>query len=149
SGQPPGVRRAIRAIFINPNNEYLLNFIPLHTFAAFIRSECEWKPRDAFLDAAAQWLPCFETVTKPLTLTDLLLLADCFYLPHSEGPEAERLLIFVHRLLTKPIESWGKDYSEVFNVFARIQTLFDRLTELRDRELSDAWSRYGWELKEE
>jgi hypothetical protein len=32
---------------------------------------------------------------------------------------------------------------------ARIQQLFDRLTELRDRELFDAWSRRVWELKEE
>lgn len=149
SGRPPDLRRAVRGIFINPNNEYLLNYIPLHTFAAFIRSECEWKPRDAFLNAAAQWLPCFETVTKPLTLADLLLLADCFYLPHSEGPEAERLLMLVDSLLTEPIKRWGNAYSQFLDLFARIQTLFDRLTELRDRELFDAWSRYAWELKEE
>ena len=35
----------------------------------------------------------------------------------------------------------------MFNV--RIQRLFDRLAELRDRELFDAWSRRIWELKEE
>ena len=93
--------------------------------------------------------PCFETVTKPLALADLVLLADCFYLPHSEGPEAERLLMLVDRLLTEPIESWGNAYAEFSNVYARIQTLFDRLTELRDRELFDAWSRHAWELKEE
>ena len=149
SGRPPDLRRAVRGIFINPNNEYLINFIPLRTFAAFLRGEGEWKPRDAFLNAAAQWLPCFETVTKPLTLADLILLADCFYLPHSEGPEAERLLMLVDRLLTEPIESWGNAYAEFSDLYARIQTLFDRLTELRDRELFDAWSRYAWELKEE
>ena len=77
------------------------------------------------------------------------MLADCFYLPHSEGPEAQRLLILIDGLLTEPIECWGNAYAEFSNVFARIQTLFDRLTELRDRELFDAWSRYAWELKEE
>jgi protein O-GlcNAcase/histone acetyltransferase len=149
SGRTPGLRRAVRGIFINPNNEYPLNFIPVHTFAAFIGSENEWKPRDAFLNVAAKWLPCFETVTKPLPLADLVLLADCFYLPHSEGLKAERLLMLVDRLLTEPIESWGNDYAEFSNVYARIQTLFDRLTQLRDRELFDAWSRHAWELKEE
>ena len=149
SGRPPDLRRAVRGIFINPNNEYLLNFIPLYTFAEFLRNDGEWKPRDAFLSAAALWHPCFETVTKPLALADLILLADCFYLPHSEGPEAERLLMLVDRLLTEPIESWGNAYPEFANLNARIQTLFDRLTELRDRGLFDAWSRYGWKLKEE
>jgi hypothetical protein len=31
----------------------------------------------------------------------------------------------------------------------RVQRLFDRLGELRDRDLFDAWSRRIWELKEE
>jgi hypothetical protein len=79
----------------------------------------------------------------------LILLVDCFYLPHTEGPEAERLLLLVDHLLTEPIESWGNAYAEFSNLYARIQTLFDRLTELRDRELFDVWSRYAWELKEE
>lgn len=147
SGRSPDLCRAVRGIFINPSNESLLNFIPLHTFAAFLRGEGE--PREAFLNAAAKWHPCFETVTKPLVLADLILLADCFYLPHSEGPEAERLLMLVDQLLAEPIESWGDAYSQFVDLHARIRTLFDRLTELRDRELFGAWSRYAWELREE
>ena len=57
--------------------------------------------------------------------------------------------MLVNRLLAEPIESWGNAYAEFSDVYARIQTLFDRLTELRDRELFDAWSRHAWELKEE
>ena len=117
--------------------------------AAFLSGDGEWNPREAFLNAAAEWLPCFETVAKPLALADLILLADCFYLPHAEGPEAERLLTLVDRLLAEPVDTWG-DAHEQFSVMnARIQALFDRLTELRDRELFDAWSRRAWELKEE
>jgi protein O-GlcNAcase/histone acetyltransferase len=149
SGRPPDLRRAVRGIFINPNNEYLLNFIPLRTFAAFLSGQAKWEPRDAFLTAAANWLPSFETVTKPLTLADLILLADCFYLPHSEGPEAERLLMLIDYLLAEPTESWDDTYSQFSDLYTRIQTLFDRLTELRDRELFGAWSRRAWELKEE
>jgi len=79
----------------------------------------------------------------------LILLADCFYLPYSEGPEAERLLMQVDRLLAEPTESWGATYPQFLDVRVRIQALFDRLTELRDRELFDAWSRRTWELREE
>jgi protein O-GlcNAcase/histone acetyltransferase len=149
SGRPVDLRRAVRGILINPNNEYPFNFIPLRTFSAFLHCEEEWKPREAFLSAVEQWFPCFETVLQPLSLSDLVLLADCFYLPHSEGPEAERLFALIGRLLTEPTESWGNAYAEFLDANTRIQTQFDRLTELRDRTLFDAWSPYAWQLKEE
>ena len=103
----------------------------------------------AFLQSAAAWLPCFETVTKPFALDDLILLADCFYLPHAEGPEATKLLSLIDRLLIEPVSSWCDCYEQFCAINARIQAMFDRLTELRDRELFDAWSRRVWELKEE
>ena len=101
------------------------------------------------MNAAAEWLPRFETVTQPLALADLILLADCFYLPYAEGPEAKKLLTLVDRLLAEPVDRWGDAYELFCGENARIQALFDRLTELRDRELFDAWSRRAWELKEE
>jgi hypothetical protein len=143
------LRRAVRGILINPNNEYPFNFIPLRTFSAFLHCEEEWKPREAFLSAVEQWFPCFETVLQPLSLADLVLLADCFYLPHSEGAEAERLLTLVDRLLAGPPESWGDTYSQFLETSARIRALLDRLSELHDRKLFGAWSRYAWALKEE
>jgi protein O-GlcNAcase/histone acetyltransferase len=149
SGRPVELRSATRGILINPNNEYPLNFIPLRTLAAFLQSEDKWEPRQAFLDAVREWLPYFETVTQPLSLADLILLADCFYLPHSEGPEAERRLTLVDRLLAGPPESWGDAYSQFLETSARIRALFDRLSELHDRKLFGAWSRYAWALKEE
>ena len=149
SGRPRELCRAVRGILINPNNEYPLNFIPLRTFAAFLGGDGEWKPREAFLHAAAEWLARFDTVTQPLALADLVLLADCFYLPHQEGPEAEKLITLVNRLLAEPVDRWGDAYELFCGENARIQALFDRLTELRDRELFDAWCRRAWELKEE
>jgi protein O-GlcNAcase/histone acetyltransferase len=147
-GRSRDLNRAVRGILLNPNNEYPVNFIPLRTLSAFFRGDGEWKPRDAFLNAAAEWLRCFETVTTPLALADLILLADCFYLPHAEGPEAVALLSLSNRLFAEPVESWGDAHQQFSATNARIQALFDRLTELRDRELFDAWSRRAWELKE-
>jgi beta-N-acetylglucosaminidase len=149
SDRAPELRGAVRGILINPNNEYSINFIPLRTLAAFLNGEGEWKPRTAFLQAAAEWLPAFETVTRPTALEDLILLADCFYLPHVEGPEAERMVALIDRLLSEPVSAWGDAYKAFTKLNARIQALFERLTELRDRELFDAWSPYVWAFKEE
>jgi protein O-GlcNAcase/histone acetyltransferase len=149
SGRSRELRGAVRGILINPNNEYPLNFVPLRTLAAYLSGEGEWKPREAFLEAVAAWLPAFETVTVPLAASDLVLLADCFYLPYAQGPEAEKLLALIHRLLAEPVENWGDAYEQFCQTNERIQTLFERLTELRDRALFAAWSRRAWELKEE
>ncbi len=149
SGRPQELGSAVRGILINPNIEYPINFVPLRTFAAFLYGDGEWKPREAFLQAVAAWLPCFETVTKPLTLDDLTLLAECFYLPYQEGPQAELLLTLIDQLITAPVDQWGDSYDTFKNINNRIQTSFSRLTELRNRELFDAWSRRAWALKEE
>jgi protein O-GlcNAcase/histone acetyltransferase len=149
SGRERELRGAVRGLLINPNNEYAINFIPLRTLAAFLNGEGEWQPREAFLQSVAEWLACHETVTKPVTQGDLVLLADCFYLPHAEGPEAIKLLALVERLLAEPVGSWGDGYDEFCALNSRVQALFDRLTELKNRELFDAWSRRVWALKEE
>jgi protein O-GlcNAcase/histone acetyltransferase len=149
SGRSRELRSAVRGILVNPNNEYPLNFIPFATFALFLNGDGEWNPREQYLTAVDDWLTSFETVARPLTRDDLLLLCDIFYLPHAEGPEASKLLSLIHRLLVEPVSSWGAGRGEFSALNTRIQQLFDRLTELRDRALFDAWSRRVWELKEE
>jgi hypothetical protein len=77
------------------------------------------------------------------------MLADCFYLPHEDGALAQEMLATIERLLIEPPTDWGDNYDRFLEMNTRIQALFDRLTELRDRELFEAWSRRVWELKEE
>jgi protein O-GlcNAcase/histone acetyltransferase len=149
SGRARELRSAVRGILINPNNEYAINFVPLRTLAEFLNGQGEWQPRAAYRQSVADWLACYETVTKSISLDELTFLADCFYLPHSDGPEAIEMLSLIERLLTEPVGCWGDGYEKFCVLNARIQALFDRLTELRDRELFDAWSRRVWALKEE
>jgi len=59
------------------------------------------------------------------------------------------LLMLIDLLLTEPLENAGDAYAQFFEIHSRIQALCDRLTELRDRELFNVWSRHAWELKEE
>jgi protein O-GlcNAcase/histone acetyltransferase len=149
SGRPRELRDAVRGILINPNNEYPINFTPLRTFAKYLNGHGEWRPREEYLEAVAEWQPTFESVSGPLPLEDLVLLTDCFYLPHEEGPEATRLLATCRQVLSEQLDRGGDARLEFSALNTRIQHLFDRLAELRDRDLFDAWSRRIWELKEE
>jgi protein O-GlcNAcase/histone acetyltransferase len=149
AGRSPELRDAVRGILINPNNEYLINNVPLRTFSQVLKVERDWNPREAYLSAISEWHSTFATVARPLQLDDLILLADCFYLPHTTGSEADKLLALIGRLSKLSAEEWGGDYENFCDFNSRIQQSFERLTELRDRDLFDAWSRYAWQLKEE
>jgi protein O-GlcNAcase/histone acetyltransferase len=148
SGRKPELRGAVRGILINPNNEYPINFIPLHTLAAYAKCDAVWQPRDAYMNAASRWLEQFETTSASIAHDDLVLLADCFYLPQEDGSEARRLETIVERMFREPVDSWRALYAEFSVLNSRIQQVFERLTELRDRDLFNAWSRHAWQLKE-
>ena len=91
SGRPTELRNHVAGIVTNPNNEFPINFVPLRTFAEYLRGDSDWNPRHAFLAAIEEWLPNYQSRGKSLTLDDLVLLADCFYLPYADGPSANQL----------------------------------------------------------
>ena len=131
SGRPSELRSEVRGLLLNPNNEFPLNYVPLRTLAAFLRTEKAWDPRKAYVSAMKEWLPRFATIGKKLALEDLILFGDCYYLPYNEGPEAEILL------------RQGSKQAK------RLRDFCARLAELRDRSLFYALHRRAWELREE
>jgi protein O-GlcNAcase/histone acetyltransferase len=149
SGRPPELRGVVRGILSNPNNEFPVNFVPIRTLADYVAAGETWAPRASYLAALEEWVSAYATVGRPMALDDLRLLADAFYLPHEEGPEARRLVELVTALVVLPVSEWGPRHQEFVDINGRVQGLFDRLTELRDRELFYAWSRRAWDLKEE
>ncbi|MEW6160792.1 MAG: beta-N-acetylglucosaminidase domain-containing protein [Verrucomicrobiota bacterium] len=149
AGRPVELRAAVGGILCNPNNEFSLNYAPLRSFAAFVFACEDWDPRASYLSALQEWQPHFETVSGPVTLEDLTLLCDCFYLPHEEGPEAEALYQRAAALLTTDPESWSGAEEVFLRPARRLRELCARLTELRDRRLFYALSRRIWDLREE
>ena len=93
----------------NPNNEFPLNYVPVRTLAEFVQCDDQWAPREAYLSAMQEWLPRFATIGQPVTLEDLILFGDCYYLPYEEGPEAEALFEGTRSLLARSPAEWGKD----------------------------------------
>jgi protein O-GlcNAcase/histone acetyltransferase len=149
SGRPLELKRHVAGILANPNNEFPINYVPLRTLAAYLDADQRWAPREAFLAAATEWLAEFEAVGPAITLDDLLLLCDCYYLPHESGPGANVLYDAAERLIALPVNRWDGADAEFDDHNERIQAMFEQLTQLRNRELFYAWSRRAWDLKEE
>ena len=148
AGRPDALRDEVAGILSNPNNELPLNYVPLRTLGEFVRGRGPWDARRAYLAAMEAWLPRFETVGPPISLDDLLLLGDCYYLPHDEGPLAESLIASAQGLLASDPATWG-DAADVTRQAARLRDVCARVAELRDRPLFYALSRRTWELREE
>lgn len=146
AGRPLELRGAVNGLLINPNNEFPLNYVPLRTFAQFVHwpGGKKWDSRDAYLSAMREWLEQFATIGEPVTLEDLILLGDCYYLPYEEGPEAEALYQRAKTLLA------GKSTHDAFRQeSSRLREFCGRLAALRNRPLFYALSRRIWELREE
>jgi hypothetical protein len=94
------------------------------------------------------WLPRFETTGTPISLDDLLLLGDCYYLPYEEGPLSESLIASAQGLLASDPTTWG-GASAVKEQATRLRDVCARVAELRDRPLFYALSRRTWDLREE
>jgi hypothetical protein len=149
AGRPPALRQYIAGILTNPNNEFPLNYVPIRTLAEYLRVEGEWDPRQAWLGGMAEWRTRFETVTGPANADDLLLFGDCFYLPHEEGPAADRLQRRLRDVLWRPPAAWGDEAAALRSEMIGLRTLCARMADLRDRPLFHALSRRVWDLREE
>lgn len=149
SGRAVALRDELAGILTNPNTEWPLNVVALHTLAAYLRAAGDWEPRRAYLAAVEAWLPGLETVGGVVTLDDLVLLADCFYLPHQEGPRAEALIERAVRALTDRSSSWRDHADAVREEAMRLRDVCSRLATLRDRALFHALHRRVWDLREE
>jgi protein O-GlcNAcase / histone acetyltransferase len=149
AGRLPELRSEVSGLLSNPNNEFPLNYVPLRTLGAFVRCAGNWDSRQAYLSAMREWLPHFATIGQPVTLEDLILFGDCYYLPHEEGQEAEALFERTRNLLARNPADWGEAAAGFRQQAARFREFCVRMTELRHRPLFYALSRRIWELREE
>lgn len=146
SGRPPELRREVRGLLSNPNSELALNYVPLATLARFVHAAGAWDPRREYLEAMREWEPAFASVRTPLSLEDLILFGDCYYLPREYGPGAESLYAAARQMLDGDDPDATRTFSRLA---ARLRTACDAITELRHRPLFHALSRRIWELREE
>lgn len=149
AGRPTALLAEVRGILSNPNTEFPLNYVPMRTLAAFVRSRAPWDARDAFLSAVREWVPSFETVRGAADVDLLVLLADCYYLPSREGPMADALHARARGALSASSATWRDDAEAFVRDASRLRDFCAGLATLRDRPLFYALSRRVWDLREE
>jgi protein O-GlcNAcase/histone acetyltransferase len=149
AGRPREMLGAVSGVLNNPNCEFPLNYVPLRTLAEFTGGKGVWDPRAAYLQALEGWKPAFATIQREADLSDLTCFGDCYYLPHEEGPSAEKLYRLLHDLLSQSPAEWGGKAAEFCRQAARLREFCVHLPELKNRALFHALCRRVWELREE
>lgn len=149
AGRPLALRDEVRGIFTNPNTEFPIDYMAMRTLAMFVHAGQAWDDRVAYLAALREWWPSFETVTGPVAFDDLVLLADCYYLPHQEGSRAEALIASAQRALTDTSAEWRVHARACHAEAAGLRDVCGRLATMKQRALFHALSRRIWDLREE
>jgi protein O-GlcNAcase/histone acetyltransferase len=147
SGRPRELLAEVAGILTNPNCEFPLNYLPIHTLADFVNGKGPWQPRNSFLANLPFWLKHFDSRENFLEANDLLVLCDCYYLPHEDGPEAESLYASIRHVIERPQDSAA--FPTLTQRARRLREFCARLAEIENRPLFYALSRRVWELREE
>lgn len=148
AGRPLELRREVKGILSNPNNEFEANFVPLRTLALYSQNE-QYQPREAYLQTLVEWLPRFKIHGKEaITLEELELLSDLFYLPFEHGERAKIVLEVAKKLLATREISTG-ELELLATTALKVGRLFEKLTELDNRDLLYSLYNYVWEIRHE
>ena len=117
-------------------------------FAEAARNSISYAPRDAYLQACAEWLPRFNTdaPTPIMTLDDVVFLCDMLYLPFEHGDGAARFLSVAQAVITRKDPS---QLPELQTLAERIHSVYNKLTTIHHRALCYTLYRFLWDAKEE
>lgn len=136
----------LSGLMLNPNCEYVANFVPTISLAHWRDVSKPYSPAQAQSEAVQQWLPHF--APKSATLSEKLLpagsvpqidaedvdlLINCFYLPYNHGPIAIRY----KNLLASILRDSTSDsrVNDFLSMSAKITSLFSKLTYIKNRSL--------------
>lgn len=149
SGRPAELRAELTGILLNPNCQFEANYVGIRTLGDYVRPGTPPAPRTAYRQALEAWLPSFATRGRAsMTLEDLQRLGDVFHLPTAFGERAQRYLDDVQALLRLPPDQWGETLARFEQANRDFAGLYDKITELTDRDLCHALYAHVWELKE-
>ncbi len=155
-GRDPALLDLVDGLITNPNNEFEANYVPVATTGAFVRGAAD--DAAALTAALASWQSRFRLAftagDATLDLEEIRLLVELFYQPFRCGPEVERLLATARELLAEPrpdttAATWQAGHAALTALRDRIRSLFNRMTELENRDLFYTFHPYLWEAREE
>jgi beta-N-acetylglucosaminidase len=148
AGRSSALRSEVKGVLSNPNNEFEANFVPLRTLALYSHDE-QFEPRAAYLQSLKEWLPRFKTHGKEeITLGELELLGDLFYLPFEHGERTKEILEASKKSLSARVFANG-ELDKLATTARAVGKLFEKLTELANRDLLYSLYNYVWEIRHE
>lgn len=139
----------LSGIILNPNCEFEANWLPVTSLANYLKEPTQRVLLEAHEKAIINWLPSFESVGVPWSSQDVTTLVDVFYLPHLNGPWANQLHTLCQQAINAPLEQREALQRQVQERLSEIVGLFDKLTELKNRDLLHTFYRQWWDLREE
>jgi hypothetical protein len=136
AGRSADLKAATAGFFANPNTPFEVNEVALATLAAYLRDPAGYRPEAALQVALDAWRPGFALHDGDVLEPDALrLLAELCHLPWSSGPTVEARLADARALLAAPPDPADGRLERLRAFAAEVARLFDRLSELEDRDL--------------
>ncbi len=139
-----------RGVLLNPNGAAELNFIPLATLGKLVWGGIDYFTEEAVAGAVKAWLPEWQRLTGGrFDAATVRLLVDCFWLPFTQGPQAEELIGWAQDVLQLPPERIAAPLASLKRVADQLGKLFFDLGALQNRDLFNALWPHVWRLKDE
>jgi protein O-GlcNAcase/histone acetyltransferase len=149
SGRALELRSELAGILLNPNCQIEANFVGVRTLGMYVNAQHAYAPRAAYLAATEAWLPEFQSRGRTrMSLADVRLMGDLYYLPTEQGERAQRFLDDLRALVRTPPNSWGEALARAEQTGREIAGLYEKITELANRDLCYALYAHLWEMKE-
>jgi protein O-GlcNAcase/histone acetyltransferase len=156
-GRESAIRDEIAGFITNPNNEFEANFVPVHTTGAFLAA-ARFDEAAAAEAAGRAWRARFRLAYgaggETLKPEEVALLIDLLYQPFKAGPQSTAIVAAGRALLNEArpdtqAPAWRAGQARVRAFHDRVVALFDRMTELENRELFYTFQPHLWEVREE
>jgi protein O-GlcNAcase/histone acetyltransferase len=156
-GRESGIRDEIAGFITNPNNEFEANFVPVHATGAFLTGS-GYDAATATESAAHAWRDRFRlaysATGETLDAPEVNLLIDLLYQPFRAGPQSTAIVAAARDLLNQSrpdtkAPAWREGQAQVRAYHDRVAALFDRMTELENRDLFYTFQPHLWEVREE
>jgi protein O-GlcNAcase/histone acetyltransferase len=156
-GRESAIRDEIAGFISNPNNAFEANFVPVHTTGAFLTA-ARYDEAEAAEAAGEAWRVRFRLAYRAgdetLKSEEVGLLIDLLYQPFRAGPQSAAIVATARALLNEirpdtSAPAWRDGQARVRAYHDRVAALFDRMTELENRDLFYTFQPHLWEVREE
>lgn len=149
AGRPLELKNEILGILTNPNCQFQLNYIPIHSLGQYLATDSDWNPRENYLELLEAFRERHGFTHADATSTDITLLTDLFYLPYEFGDTAQELLDTIDFLFSNEPNDWGERYASFLDKMQQCEKVLAELNNITNREM--LYALYGpvWMLREE